>query len=70
MTRMHIFAVLLAAIGLGVGGAYLKGQWDAKAAREARDMRDALDTHERIDDADIGSGDASDDIDWLRNRTD
>jgi len=32
------------------------------------DAQDALDTHERIDDADLGTGDISDDAQWMLDR--
>lgn len=59
-------AALVALMLLGWAYAYGVASERQRAALEA--AQDALQTHERIDNADIGSGDADADRDWLRDR--
>ena len=46
--------------------------WAGRASeardRALQDAKDAAATHERIDDADTGTGDGADDLDWLLQR--
>jgi len=46
--------------------------WAGRASeardRALQDAKDAAATHERIDDADTGTGDISDDAQWMLNR--
>jgi hypothetical protein len=63
---------------LAVGGVLtvlgLRVAWKAEGAQEARseaekeDLQDAVETHERIADADVSRGDADADRDYLRRR--
>ena len=55
--------VVLVAVAL-----FWAGRVSETRDRALQDAQDAVQTHERIDDADLGTGDAVDDNEWLRNR--
>ncbi len=57
----------MAALAGGVG-LYLKGGSNAKAKAETRDLREHIETRERIDDADIVGDDPSAAARWLQSR--
>ena len=60
---------ILAALAF-VGGFWKYGRAKKKEANTERDLRDAkavIKAHERMNDADTSSGDASADADWLRD---
>ena len=52
----------------GALGLYAKGQSDAKAKQETRDLRENIKTREKIDEADIVGDDPSAAARWLRER--
>lgn len=66
--RIYAYLAAGAAVLALVGGIYAKGVMDAKEAERAREAREAADTHERINNADTGSGNTDDDREWLHNR--
>lgn len=65
-SRAGLWALAVAAV-IAVGG-WLYWQGGKEARREADALRDDISAWERVNDADIGSGDPDDDIDWLRSR--
>lgn len=65
-----IWPHLLAAGGVVVAlvASFVAGGSRARDKRRAEDAEKALDTHRRIDNADVGSGDADADREWLHKR--
>lgn len=69
-----LFSPLGRALGASVvafallAGAYAYGVSSERQRAALEAALDALDTHERINDADTGSGDPDADRDWLRDR--
>ena len=51
-----------------LGGVYLYGVNAANTRAEIKTLRDTVETSKRIDNADTGTGDFNDDLDWLRKR--
>lgn len=57
---------VLAALAV-LAGVYAKGRIDAAQRAKIEGLQDYRETRERIDNADIGDGDADADREWLRN---
>lgn len=50
-----------------IAGAYALGIWHQSQREGVSDLKGALETHEDINDADVGHGDADVDRGWLRD---
>lgn len=59
----QIGAAILFIVGIFGLGAKWRGDKE-----KAKDAKEAIETHERINDADTGKGDVDADRDWLRKR--
>ena len=61
----------LAAVGLAfttIVGVWIHGRRSGKQQRDDAARDDELETHERMNDADVSDGDPDADRDWLRKR--
>lgn len=65
LRRDLIALVVLAAL---LTGATVWGARSARKEQEAAEARRQLETHRRMEDADVSRGDPDDDLDWLRGR--
>lgn len=61
MTRIAIIGLIVVGI---IGAAW----WSGWGASQNKQDRAYIETMERINDADLSSGDAAADLEWLRNR--
>lgn len=53
---------------LFIGGIFLAGYKMATGRAKTKKLKEALETHKRINDADSGEGDTDADLEWLRKR--
>ena len=66
MTRaLTLVAAGAVTLALVIGASYLLGGRDARQGADINDLRDAAATRERIDNADVSTGDPGNDRDWV-----
>ena len=54
--RLKLYAAAILAFVAGALGIYAKGRSDAKAKRAVKDLKQEVQTHDRINHADTGAG--------------
>lgn len=66
-TRLGRWLSIAGAVVMAVLAAWLAGKRDGRQAAEAKAADDYINTRKRADDADLSSGDADADYEWVRD---
>jgi hypothetical protein len=69
--RLKLWLAAIVAVFAAFGAVYAKGRADAKAKRDVKDLKQEVQTHDRINQADTGAGLSDDErVDRLREFAD